>query len=267
MVRVAAYQLKPHATLEKRIEQLHKALSKADRENVGFVCFPEGFLTGYYSEKNQALENSFHVRDSKFQDLLNGLKHYHATIILGFNEQDEGHLFDSVAVIEQGKLLGIQRKHYLYHPYFTPGTTFIPFSSKGICFGVMVCLDSMYFEPARLLALQGAEILFCPMCNKVDPSHPYVQRPVYYSHLIARSFENRCWVVSADWVGSEQGLVCPGHSVVYDPNGQEIKRSKEGQEELLIVDIPKDSLFKDKGRRIQGSSMLAQKISQIQQSL
>ncbi|MBS0654738.1 MAG: carbon-nitrogen hydrolase family protein, partial [Verrucomicrobia bacterium] len=205
MVKIAACQLTPASEVEARKKQMHSWLIKADAEHVDFVCFPEGFLTGYYAEAEQAFQHSMEVGDAAFNEWLEALAKYSSTIIVGFNEREGSHLFDSAAIVENGKLLGVQRKHYLYHNYVTPGTSFTAFTSKGVTFGVILCLDANYFEPARLLALQGATILFSPMCNRVPLNHPYATRPSYYSHFVARAFENRCWLITADWVWPKDG--------------------------------------------------------------
>ena len=262
MVRIAVCQITPSTNLEDRKAQMQNMLAKAEEERVELICFPEGFLTGYYAEKESAFENSLEAGKTDFNDWLETVKNYSSTIIVGFNERVADQIFDSAAVIENGKLLGIQRKHYLYHPYFTPGTTFSCFQSKGVSFGVIVCLDANYFEPSRLLAMKGATILFCPMCNKVPLHHSYAKRPPYYSHFVARSHENRSWLIAADWIWANDGeMVCPGHSVIYDPDGQEILRSHEGKEQLLVTDIPSERLFHEKGRRVHGSALLAQELA------
>ncbi len=262
MIRVAAYQAAPKASFDKRKEQMHDVLQKADDENIDFICFPEGFLTGYYAQESLARETSLEINGGIFKELLHEICRYRVTLIIGFNELDGDNLFDSVAMIENGKLLGIQRQHYLYHDYFMPGGGYLCLQSKGVSFGVIVCLDSNYFEPARLLAIQGASILFCPMCNKVSLQHPYAKRPPYYSQFVARSHENRSWLIAADWIWPDDGqLVCPGHSVIYDPDGKEIARSNEDREQFVITDIPTDRLFHEKGRRIHGSPLLAQEIA------
>ena len=264
MVRIAASQLTPAPEVEERRAQMQDILSIAVSEHVDFVCLPEGFLTGYYAEEDLARENALEVGEAAFETWLKIAANYPLTVIVGFNEREGTHIFDSAAVIENGHLLGVQRKHYLYHPYFAQGASFSSFKSRGVIFGVAICLDLNYLEPARLLALQGAQILFSPMCNKVLLNHPYATRPPYYSHFVARSFENRCWLVTADWVWENDGTsICPGHSAIYGPNGQEIARSLEGTEQLLISDIPSDQLFREKGRRVNGSPLLAQMITKM----
>lgn len=261
MIRVAAYQATPKTSFSQRKEQISIALTKADQNQVDFLCFPEGFLTGYYEDKDEAIQSSLSISDTSFQAWLLELSDFNVTAVIGFNEREGDHVFDSAAVIEKGHLLGVQRKHYLYHDYFTSSNDFNTFQSKGVTFGVVICLDSNYFEPSRILALQGATILFTPMCNKVALNHPFVERPPYYSHFIARSHENRCWLVGADWIWPNDGkMTCPGHSVIYDPDGREIARSSEGQEQFIMTEIPLHRLFYEKGKRVHGSSCLTKKL-------
>lgn len=263
MIRVAAYQVIPKNRIEERLEQIIEALEYADRNHLDFLCFPEGFLTGYYAEKELAEQTAIEVESIYFQNFLKRVAHFNVTFIIGFNEREGDNIFDSAAVIEKGKLLGIQRKHYLYHDYFTSDFRFSVFQSKGIVFGVVICLDTNYFEPSRLLALQGATILFTPMCNKVPLDHPYATRPPYYSHFVARTHENRCWLVGADWLWYNDGkTICAGHSAIYDPDGREIIRSRDGEQDFVITEIPQDRLFPEKGRRVHGSAVLASELNQ-----
>lgn len=85
---------------------------------------------------------------------------------------------------------------------------------------------------------------------------------IYDVLLKCEADENRCWLATADWIWPEDGSwICPGHSVIYDPDGQEVARSHEGVEQLLTFDIPLESLIQDKGRRVYGSKLLAQTIT------
>ncbi len=266
MIKVAAYQYTPANDIQARKAQIQNILEKAASKHVDFLCLPERALTGYYAQEELARKNSLAVEEEDFQEWLGVFRNSPATVIVGFNERDGDQIFDSAAIIENDSLLGVQRKHYLYHNYFASGTSFSPFNCKGITFGVVICLDTNYFEPARILALQGATILFSPMCNKVPLDHAYAKRPPYYSQFVARSHENRCWLVSADWIWTNDGIsVCPGHSVIYDPDGREIARSQGGEEQFLVTEIPLNHLFHEKGRRVHGSQKLAQIIEQLTQ--
>lgn len=163
VVRVAAYQVAPKLSIDERIQQVLQALEHADQEEIDFLCFPEGFLTGYYAEKKLAEQNSIVITSLEFRNFLILVASFRATFIIGFNERADDKIFDSAAIIEKGEIVGIQRKHYLYHDYFTSDNHFSVFQSKEVTFGVVICLDTNYFEPSRLLAMQGATILFTPM--------------------------------------------------------------------------------------------------------
>jgi predicted amidohydrolase len=187
MIRVSAFQATPKALAKERLHQVLEALEYANRERIDFLCFPEGFLTGYYAERALAEQTAVEINNQFFTDFIKQTAFLNATIIIGFNEREGDRIFDSAAIVERGKLLGVQRKHYLYHDYFTSSSQFSVFQSKGVTFGVVICLDTNYFEPSRLLAIQGAAILFTPMCNKVPLDHPFTQRPFYYSQFAART--------------------------------------------------------------------------------
>lgn len=264
MVRLAAFQGIPKSNIELRKSQIIELLKQADQKQIDFLCFPEGFLTGYYLERELAKQSSIEVESYFFQKFLEDVSSFRSTFIIGFNERHDDKIFDSAAVIENGKLLGVQRKHFLYHNYFTSANHFVPFESKGITFGVVICLDTNYFEPSRLLALQEASILFVPMCNKVSLDHPFVNRPPYYSQFVARTYENKCWLVGADWIWPNDGqCYCPGHSVIYDPDGREVMRSSEGKSDFIVTDISHEQLFHKKGRRVHGSEYLKQNLAQF----
>lgn len=264
MVRLAAFQGIPASNFDERAFQIIDLLQQADERQFDFLCFPEGFLTGYYAEKELAEETSIEVESPLFQKFLKDTSSFRTTFVIGFNERSGDKIFDSAAAIEKGRLLGVQRKHYLYHPYFTSDNRFIPFESKGITFGVVICLDTNYFEPSRLLALQEASILFVPICNKVSLDHPFTNRPPYYSQFVARTHENKCWLVGADWIWpNDEKLCCPGHSVIYDPDGREVMRSCEGKSGFIFTDVSQEQLFHKKGRRVTGSKDLKEKLIQL----
>ncbi len=125
MVRIASSQLRPADDLEARMAQIKAILAKAQAMSVDFICFPEGALTGYYADENVARESSLEVGEPLFEEWLHAIKEAspYVTVIVGFNERDGEAIFDSAAIIENGALLGVQRKHYLYHDYFTPGSS------------------------------------------------------------------------------------------------------------------------------------------------
>jgi predicted amidohydrolase len=86
-----------------------EVLEKAERERIDFLCFFEGFLTGYYEEEELAAQTALEVSSIDFQNWLAGTSFFTITFIIGFNEREGNRIYDSAAIVEKGKLLGIQR--------------------------------------------------------------------------------------------------------------------------------------------------------------
>lgn len=108
MINVSACQLLPASAIEDRKNQFQRFLKMAEQNQIDFLSFPEGFLTGYYAAEEQlARKNALEVRDRAFAEWVEITKGYSVTVIVGFNELFEAELFDSAAVIENGRLLGM----------------------------------------------------------------------------------------------------------------------------------------------------------------
>lgn len=130
-LKLAAYQgtlhfKKPERSLEKIVE----LLERADREQVDILCLPEGFLGGYFKDRDDAFEHAFDLKSNGFIQMLNKLQTFSATVIVGLNEREEDDLYDTAVVIEKGQLIGRYRKAYPYHNYFKPGREFPIFEKK-----------------------------------------------------------------------------------------------------------------------------------------
>ena len=80
--------------------------------------------------------------------------------------------------------------------------------------GVLCCFDIEFPEPARTLALRGAQCLLVPSANMKPwgPSHRAFVR--------ARAIENHCWVAYANAVGAASGYEFEGESCLVDPFGR-----------------------------------------------
>ena len=99
-------------------------------------------------------------------------KEHHVVIVTSLFEKRAAGLYHNTAVVIEadGKIAGKYRKMHIpddpaYYEkfYFTPGDLgFHPINTSVGKLGVMVCWDQWYPEAARLMALQGAELLIYP---------------------------------------------------------------------------------------------------------
>lgn len=234
-------------------------LQKADADRVDIVCFPECFLTGYPDDGEVARRDAFTIDSSQVMQLLDQTAKFEAAFIVGFNELRGGDLYNTVVVVHKGHLLGHYSKCTAYMKFHRQGREFPVFEHKGLTFGVVICSDGGYIEPSRLLALQGAKVIFAPHFN-------YISQQGLIGHFMhvradhtARAVENMVYFVRGNNVslGKEECIngydgVGYGDSYIIDPWGEIMVRSRRHREDFIFADI--DTNIVDRGWSI-GRSM------------
>jgi predicted amidohydrolase len=163
------------------------------------------------------------------------------TTIIGFTElAPDGNLYDSAAVLHHGQLAGIYRKH---HParrksVYSSGSEPAVFEVGRLRFGVIICNDSNYAEPAGQMALRGAAALFVPSNNALPAAQafPEIVRETRAADIV-RAIENRVWVLRADVAGRVHELVAFGTSGVVNPAGKVVCEAKADCTDLLVADL------------------------------
>lgn len=233
----------------------------ADQCQVDILCFPETYLHGYFNSYELAKQNAIDLRSEAFRQICEqfaGLKN--TTVLVGLNELEDDRVYNTVAVIEKGRCLGWYRKAYTYKPYdyYSVGRDFPVFEKKGVRYGIIICLDSVYREPAHIAALKGARILFCPSFNRVQHDvhlFHYLHRK---GHVITRAFDNHCWVVVSDIVWDKDKEVSAGYACVVDADGEVVARAQPFEEMLLTYAIPMRLLHEEKKTRLFGNQELSE---------
>ena len=174
-----------------------------------------------------------------------------------FERRAPGLYHNTAVVIERdGTIAGKYRKMHIpddpaYYEkfYFTPGDLgFHPIKTSVGQLGVLVCWDQWYPEAARLMALQGAELLIYPTAigyaASDTPDEQQRQREAWTTVQRGHAVANGLPVVSVNRVGfepdpSEQtpGIEFWGSSMVVGPQGEILHRSPSDKEEEYIIDI------------------------------
>lgn len=236
-----------------------EGLKKADADRVDIVCFPECFLTGYPDDGEIARRDAFTIDSPQIMQLLDQSAKFEAAFIVGFNELRGSDLYNTAVVVHKGHLLGHYSKCTAYMRFHRQGREFPVFEHKGLKFGVVICSDGGYIEPSRLLALQGAKVIFAPHFN-------YISQQGLIGHFMhvradhtARAVENMVYFVRGNnvSVGKEECIngydgVGYGDSYIIDPWGEIMVRSRRHQEDFIFADI--DTNVVDRGWSI-GRSM------------
>ena len=191
--RVAAFQGRikerdPEASLYRICE----ALEWADERSAHVLRMPESYLQGYFTDREEAWKNSLDLEGSEFADVCSRVSSYKATLLLGLNERRGEDLYNTVVVIERGRLVGKYSKNYLVHKYFERGLEFPVFERDGVKYAIIICADSSHVEPARIEAMRGAQVIFSPHFNRMphDKVDHHLRR--VRSHHVARAVENGC---------------------------------------------------------------------------
>ena len=180
-----------------------------------------------------------------------------------FERRSAGLYHNTAVVIERdGTIAGKYRKMhipddpaYYEEVYFTPGDLgFRPINTSVGRLGVLVCWDQWYPEAARLMALQGAEILIYPTAIGYEPSdveeEQQRQRTAWTTVMRGHAVANGLPVVAVNRVGFEpspvgktEGQACSGgiqfwgSSFVAGPQGELLWQGSDSEEALRLFDI------------------------------
>jgi predicted amidohydrolase len=219
-------------------------LERAAKDRVEIVTFPECGLTGYPDTEELARKGAFAANGPEVMKVLDKTARFDAVVIVGFNELRGPDLYNTALVAYKGHVLGTYSKCSAYQRFHKQGREFPVFEHKGVKFGVIICSDGGYIEPARILAVKGAQVIFAPHYNYIGMDGLLGHyRHVRADHT-ARAVENRVYFVRGNNVvkGRDPGItrsegVGYGDSYVVDPLGQFVVFSKLHQEDLIFTDI------------------------------
>ena len=161
------FEVRP-GSYTQNVASVLRGLQMADERGVQIVSFPECCLTGYFDKEAPTRKHALRLDGPELKSFLEQTGHFRATVIAGFNERRGDDLYNTALVAERGRLLGVYSKTFAYMPFHKKGSDFPVFEREGVKFGVIICADGGYPEPARILALKGARVIFAPHYNYID---------------------------------------------------------------------------------------------------
>jgi predicted amidohydrolase len=240
-VKVAAYQapLLPLGSSAEVVRLLQHRLERCEAEGVEILCCPEALLGGLAEDPRHVRAVALGVEDGALCAALAPLASSSITLIVGFTERDpSGRFFNSAAVVERGQVVGLYRKLYPGHrTAYGAGETLSVFTRGSTRFGIVICNDANYVEPARVLAARGAALLFMPLNNALPREVADAWRTRTRSNLIARAVENDLTVIAADVAGHQGGCVSYGGTAIVGPDGAILAESRPLAEDVVIADV------------------------------
>jgi N-carbamoylputrescine amidase len=249
VTRVALVQLSAGEDREENVLRTEQKVREAASRGAVIVCLQELFQSRYFPQRVEV--SKYRLAEplpSKTTERMAGLAAELGCVLIVpvFEEARPGVYFNSAVVFDaDGKELGKYRKTHIpdgpqYHEkfYFTPGNLGYPvFRTRHGVIGVAICWDEWFPEVARILALQGAQVLFYPSAIGSEPDRPGYSsaeawRTVIRSHAIA----NGVYVAAVNRVGVEHEMTFYGESFIADPFGEVLAQAGAG-EEVLAADL------------------------------
>ena len=225
------------------LQELHNTLYFCQTEDVDLFDLAEpipGPSTSFYCELAKKL--GVVIVASLFEKRAPGL--YHNT---------------AVVIESNGEIVGKYRKMHIpddpaYYEkfYFTPGDMgFHPIQTSVGKLGVLVCWDQWYPEAARLMAMQGAEMLIYPTAigyaDNDTPEEQQRQRMAWQTVMRGHAVANGLPVIAVNRVGFEPdpsgqtaGIQFWGTSFVAGPQGEIIYEASTDDEESIVVEMDMD---------------------------
>ena len=144
--------------------------------------------------------------------------------------------------------MGVYHKMYLPNygifdedRYFKAGSECPVFVINGIHIGVNICEDIWYaLGPAAVQREAGAEIII-----NINGSPYHAGKLGFRERMVAtRASDNEVYVSYTNLVGGQDELVFDGGSVVFDQGGELVARGKQFEEDLVVVDLDMDAVFR-----------------------
>lgn len=257
VVRGGLIQVRADVSLEGTTDDIKRRMidkhipliEDAGRKGVQVLCLQELFYGPYFCAE----------QDTRWYDLVERIpegptiklmqdlaRQYGIVIVVPIYEEEmTGVYYNSAAIIDAGgKYLGKYRKHHIPHVapgfwekfYFRPGNTGYPvFETAAGRVGMYICYDRHFPEGARILGLNGAEIVLNPSATVAGLSE-YLWKLEQPAHAVANGY----FVGAINRVGYEAPWNMGefyGQSYFCDPRGQIVAQGSRDRDELVVADL------------------------------
>jgi 5-aminopentanamidase len=242
-LKVAAYQAPLAAIrLPDIVPLIAEQVRRCETLGVEVLCCPEGVLGGLADYAEQPTRIALASEGPELSAVLASLASETVTTIVGFTEIDrEGRLYNAALVIRQGAVAGRYRKLHpaIRRSVYQAGRGTPVFTVGALTFGILICRDSTFTEPARSMASRGAAALFVPTNNGLPPGRGGPELVGESRRCdVARAMENVVSVIRADVAGQTPDLVSHGSSAIVDPHGAVLAAARPLAPGLIVADIP-----------------------------
>ena len=238
LYRIAAVQMDVKlgaspANLDAMIEKLDVAVAAG----AGLTIFPECSLTGYcFDSREEALPHAEPIPGPSCEKLAAACKRLGTFAIMGMLEAADDKLFNACVLVGPGGVVAGYRKIHLpflgIDRFTDPGDhPFAVHPAGDLQVGMNICYDSAFPESARVMALNGADLIALP--TNFPPGAECMVAHVANT----RAMENNVYYACVNRIGTERGFAFIGQSKICDPSGRPLAEASHTNEEILYADI------------------------------
>ena len=268
-VKVSAIQIQVSNCLEDNLNKVEAKIREAARNGANIILLPELFERQYFCQERR-YEYYAYAKETLDNDAVKMAfelsRELNILILVSFYELGGNSTYNTLAYVEDGKLLGTYRKthipddHYYQEKfYFTPGNTgFKVFDTKHGRIGAGICWDQWFPETARCLALNGAELIFFPTAIGSEPILNVDSSSHWQRVMMGHGAANIVPVIAANRIGLETVEPCIengnqssslnfyGSSFMTDERGEIVVSASRDKEEILYHEYDLDKIREDR---------------------
>ncbi|MBR2630511.1 MAG: carbon-nitrogen hydrolase [Bacteroidaceae bacterium] len=259
-MKVGLIQNKCCANVSQNIEHMAQSIRQAAADGAELIILQELHNSLYFcQEENTQMFDLAEPIPGPSTDIYGKLaKELSVVIVTSLFEKRAPGLYHNTAVVleKDGSIAGKYRKMHIpddpaYYEkfYFTPGDIgFHPIDTSVGRLGVQVCWDQWYPEGARLMALQGAELLIYPTAIGYESSDTEAeqtrQREAWMTVQRGHAVANGLPVIAVNRTGHEtdptgqtRGIQFWGSSFIAGPQGELLYCAPKDEEAVAVIDI------------------------------
>jgi N-carbamoylputrescine amidase len=250
-VRLAIIQLSCSTVLQDNVEKAVRMVREAAAGGANIILLPELFENHYFPQvEHQDLFALAHeVEGHPFLGTFQALaKELGVVLPVSFFEKSGPAYYNSLMMFDaDGSELGLYRKSHIpdgpsYEEkyYFNPGDTgFKSWSTRYGKIGVGICWDQWFPECARVMTLQGADLLLYPTAigSEPDEAGGLDTRDMWQRAMQGHAVSNICYVGAANRIGQEEQMIFYGSSFITDHTGAKLTEAARDEETILYADL------------------------------
>ena len=248
-VRAALIQAHANLPKEEAVAKHAEMIGQAAAQGAKIVCLQEIFFGPYFcAQQEPKWFETAEPDDGPTVTAMRELARKHGIVLIVpfFEKEFDGVFYNTAAVIDSDGSVPRQVPQDPHPPgragfwekyFFKPGNLGYPvFHTSLAKVGVYICYDRHFPEGARLLGLNGAEIVFNPSATVAGLSQ-YLWKLEQPAHAVANGY----FVGAINRVGTEApwniGHASTARATSSIPRGQIFARPRTDEDEVLVADL------------------------------